>query len=480
MGEAKHRRATEPNYGRIPKSGPSSDPLSFPTVQARNLAFLDLISDVLQLDEELSIRDVAAYKRAFTRDTVRKLNEGIVGLWPVRTDIEAVLRNVSTGGVAGLYVGDYSPGPLLDALVRHSTYATKLLVVDPFVYPFSVRDEYNPIFNPDQFRVQTLKCTNLWLKLAPWIKAGIVEVIRTPCDFDLKLQWEAMKEQQTKFDTVPELAKAAEETTSELMARHSRRMGMRHLILSLPDDEFLRKFESTQSTIAKEELLRRLARLRLEDPDFLEPMGPGNESQVEAMTSGAGYNIARLTASLTGAYLVTDLAVKWKEIEYDRRGRTPESTAWSPFAKAIQETPFKYLDSVTLDDALAIRTEGRLENLRAFLRRVWKQACDPASFDSVNSNLLAEELLSEVRHADEEWQQIDRDLLKNAGAIASGLAAAGPLIGTGVGESSGWCHPRRNTSARSNRLAAERLRGQVPSGLFLAPQQNRLSSRFEL
>lgn len=430
MGEAKYRKATDPNYGRRPKDGVTTST----TIRGRNLAFLDSLANVLQLDGNLTIKDMSAYKGAFTRGTVRKLNEEIVRLWPKNTDIEATLKDAG-GQLAGLYVGDYAPGPLLDAVVRHSTYATKILIVDPFIYPFSVRDEYNPILNPDEFRTQTLKCANLWIKLAPWIRAGIVEVIRTPCDFDSKLQWEMMEEQYKKFEAVPELSQAAEESTAELMARHSQRMKIRHLVLSLPDQQVLRHFETTGAQgVTKEDILAYVNRLRLQDPDFLEPMGPTSSPQVESMGSGAAYNTARLTASLTGAYLLTDLKSKWKEIEYDRRGRTPETSAWSPFAKAVQDTPFKYLNQVSIEDALAIRVEGRLEDLRTFLRRVWKQACDPASFDNVNAVLLADELQAEVRRANEEWKQIDRELIKYAGAVGSSLAAAGTLIGTGAGE----------------------------------------------
>ena len=132
--------------------------------------------------------------------------------------------------------------------------------------------------------------------------------------------------------------------------------------------------------------------------------------------------------------MVTDLYVKWKEIELDRQGRTEQVDAWSPFAKAVQETSFRYLDDVSLDDALALRKEGRLEDLRSFMRGIWGQACDTQSFGRVNAQLFADELSMEVRKAEEEWKQIVRDLLKNGGAIGAGLAAAVPMIGSGQGE----------------------------------------------
>ena len=101
--------------------------------------------------------------------------------------------------------------------------------------------------------------------------------------------------------------------------------------------------------------------------------------------------------------------------------------------ECFQETEFKYLNNISIQDALRLRKDERLHNFRMFLRRVWKQACDPQSFDQVNGKLLAEELQGEVKRANEEWKQIDRDLMKYAGASAAGLITSMPMIGAGQG-----------------------------------------------
>jgi len=59
-------------------------------------------------------------------------------------------------------------------------------------------------------------------------------------------------------------------------------------------------------------------------------------------------------------------------------------------------------------------------------------ACKEDPFDTTNSLLLAEELAERIREAEQEWKQIDIDLLKIVGAEAvTGLLAAGPLIASG-------------------------------------------------
>jgi hypothetical protein len=406
------------------------------SVRGRNLAFTDLICELLLLDSDRHLRSLEHYKKAFTAQNVRKLYEGIVRIWPPDLDIHATLRSIR-GGVSGLYVGDYEKDQLLRGLVRHSAYASKLLVCDPFVYPLSVRDEYSPILNPDQHRAQTLRNVNLWLSLFPWIHADLVSVIRTPCDFDRQLKWDSMKEQEQKFATNAELAEAAEVSVEEMMRRHSEGWKFRDLILSMPDGALLEQMKNvvgTSGKVTKEGLLAYVHQRRAADPDFLAPLGPENDTQLHAVSAGAGYNIACMVSELTGSYLVTDLHVKWKEIEVDRRSRADQVDAWSPFAKAMQEATLKNLDDVSLEDALAIRKDGRLEGLRVFLRKVWKQACDTSSYSSVNGQLFAEELQDEIRKTEYEWAQLDQELLRQSGAIGAGLATASTLLGSGQGE----------------------------------------------
>lgn len=328
------------------------------SMRGRNLSFIDKIHEIFLLDSENNVRSLEGYKKAFTANAVRRLNEEIVKLWPPNIDIETVLKKTSSD-VSGLYVGDYSGDQLMQAIVRHSTYATKLLIIDPFIYPLSVRDEFSPLHNPDQHRYQTLKNVNIWLKMAPWIEAGLVEVIRTPCDFDHRLQWDSMKEQQEKFSGNEKLREAAETSVAELMKRHSEKWKLHNLLLASPDSSLIRDFlrvSGNTQKIDSNDFLSFVNQLRANDPDFLEPINmSGSSGQLQMITSGAGYNIARLTASWTGSYLITDLTSKWKEIELDREGRTAETQAWSPFAKAIQETQFNYLQAVSLEAALRLR-----------------------------------------------------------------------------------------------------------------------------
>ena len=382
-------------------------------------------------------REFSDYKGKFTANAVREIHEAVMDVWPPDLDIVSILEATGTD-VSGLYNGDYGPDYISRGIVRHSIYAKKILIVDPFVYPKSVRDEYNPIIEPAQYRTQTLKNVNFWLSLLPWIEAGIIEVIRTPADFDHRLNWESMERQRRKFEKTPELKEAAKVSVDEMKRRHLKKMAFQHLLLGAPDlyiEETIKKLGLEKDGYTAKDYLSYIHAERERDPDFLEPIGPESDSgQLLMMTTGTSYDIAQLTASITRSYLFTDLYVKWREIELDRESHNAENKVWSPFAKALQESPLRYLNQLRLEHALKLRNEGRLEALRSFLLRVWKHARTEEPFDDANARLLAEELREEIAKAEEEWKQINEDLIKLVGGeLGAGLLAAGPLIASGHG-----------------------------------------------
>jgi len=115
------------------------------STRGRNLHFINRVFAALQLDT-VDQFDLSKYKGAFTAKAVREIHEAVMDSWPPYLDIDSVLRR-GASEVSGLYVGDYGPEYLMRGIVRQSTYADKILVVDPFIYPRSVTDEFNPILN---------------------------------------------------------------------------------------------------------------------------------------------------------------------------------------------------------------------------------------------------------------------------------------------------------------------------------------------
>jgi SEC-C motif-containing protein len=334
----------------------NSDYRPYLSVRGRNLLFASRVAEVLQLDGNIEATRLKDYKAAFTVDAVRKIHEALLDLWPPEIDINQALKQMPLG-VSGLYIGDYSPEYITRAIVRHSIYANRILLIDPFVYPASMRDEFNPIINPAQYRAQTLRNVNLWFALLPWIDSGLVALIRPPSDFDHQLNWDLMKAQEKKFKDSAELKAATKESVEELRSRHTKGLLRQQLLLGAPDSYLKRKFEELglgANGLKVDEFLKAIHKEREKDPNFLEPLGPKSEAQLVMMSSGTSYPSASITAGITGSYLFTDLHAKWKEIELDRESHSAENKVWAPFAKALQDTQLRYLNNLSLDHALGV------------------------------------------------------------------------------------------------------------------------------
>lgn len=300
------------DWEQILRSGEDQRP--YMSIRGRNLLFAAAISDALELDLSEETPSLSGYKKAFTPQAVRKIYEAIVEIWPSNTRIQPLLERAGAD-VCGLFIGDYHPAHISRALVRHSIYANKILLVDPFQHPYLLRDEYNPIVNPEQYRAQTLRDVNFYMSIMPWIDAGIVEFIRTPSDFDRRLNINAMQHAKSLGD-VPEIKDAMSEAVIDLESKHYKNEALHTMLLSMPDDYLRRTFRKLSlgnNTFTEDDFIAYVRSMRDRNPDFLEPLGSGeNRARLYTIFSGGTYQMACLSAQMSGSYLFTDLRVKWQ------------------------------------------------------------------------------------------------------------------------------------------------------------------------
>ncbi|MBI2489263.1 MAG: SEC-C domain-containing protein [Planctomycetes bacterium] len=440
------------------------------SVRERNLLFLERIAEALQFNKiDDNWQDI---KAACTPDAVKKIHEAIIEIWPLNTNIRAVLGQFIRE-VSGIYIGDYTdPSSVEKGIVRQSLYSDKIIIIDPFLYPTSVRNEYNPILNPTKYRTTTLRNIHFWFRLTPWINAGLVEIVRSPCDFDHKLQWESMKRQREKYASNVELKNIADDWVKQKV--ESVTIFEELLGLHIPDSQHKKAAKELFPNIKDEDVNKLLSHIKTQrekHPFYLEPIIKNGcfAEEIHTLTSGTSYDMAKLMAEMSGAYLITDMPAKWKEIEIDRKEANIDNGKWSPFAKALQGLSFKYLDNIDLNTALKLRKdEGRLEDLRLFLRQVWTAVKSEEPFDDENIINLASELHQKIREAEEEWKNIDRDLIKWFGSELAAGILGGQLISTG---NAVWMAAAIATAGITNLFVSQHRRqsfpGRFPAAFFM-------------
>lgn len=398
------------------------------SARGKNLLFLQETAAALQLDTfEPNFINL---KRAITPKAVQRIFESIVNLWPDGDDLERILKSEASN-TSGLYVGTYEPNVIFQGVTRHSLYSDTIILVDPFLYPLKIREQYNPLFHPEKYRTTALKCLKVWFSMAPWIQAGIVKFVRLPGDFNAALSWDSMQIQKARREKYPELREIGKREVEQRVKAAKDHQEYR--ILMQPDDalrlNYLKLYPNAPSGDV-EKFLAEIQHRRKLHPFYLDPIKLDGKMVGELLIehSGAAYDMAKRTALLTGSYLITDLEYRWKEIELDRSEAKIDSAKWTPFAKAFQEVDIKYLENVPLEAALRLREQGRLDEMRSFLRKVWRSTGAIDSFDDSNAENLASELREKVREAEDEWAKIDRELLKWFGGIgALGAIATGQV-----------------------------------------------------
>ena len=132
----------------------------------------------------------------------RRFYEVQANLWPPDTDWTSIMPRPD-GRLRGLYLGDIRPALTLNNLIRFSLYTDQLFVVDLFHNPWIMRPEYNPVENPEQFKMDTVNLVHFLFSVAPWIEAGLLSIIPDPGNPQAKLISDADVEKLVAALTLP-------------------------------------------------------------------------------------------------------------------------------------------------------------------------------------------------------------------------------------------------------------------------------------
>lgn len=396
------------------------------TAHARNVTLLAAAHDIFGFRRGRSWSDL---KQKISGDEIREFYKVHASLWTPQSDWASMLPEQKMGELRGLYLGDIRPDITLKNLIRFSLYSDQLLVVDPFHNAWTLRPEYDPIANPDQYKADTLKLLHFLFSVGPWIDTGVLCLIPDPGTLDASFKWETARLAKTRIGD-------REINQADLDAGYETgRADLMRVILALPEDQLIACIEGAGSKLSEEEKRNILsyARQKLRnDPIALEQPPGDNKTtgQITALRSGANLETALLLCNVFGAFPYTNMMSKWEEIVGARDALNETARVWSPLTKAFQDLDFRFLNDVDPKFIQRIRDEGRFESFRSLLRRVGKEAAQVSSLSTLDSFVrdCKDELMSEYQNARSEWSKIDESFLKWAGSSVAGSVVTGHLV----------------------------------------------------
>ena len=424
-------------------------------LRRRNLRLIEAAGEIFKAS---TADEWTALKRNLTGKQVRELYEVVAELWPPDTELSAIIP-ADTERLRALYIGDVLPDRLPRNVFRFSLYSDEILMVDPFHNPWNLRSEYNPLENPDKWKVDTLKLVLFLRTLAPWVAAGIVRLVPDPGNFDHALRRRA-------WSAGRELMGSAKEAPLDPQYIEDQKDWFFRQLASQPADVIAAQLRRANPGITDDEVaacLEDLQNMQAEDPLALEQTEP---EQMHVVRAGAGLPMSLYLCHKFAAFPYVTEKNRWSSLanlDEDLPGKT---NVWTPLTHSFHGLEFRFLDNVTSEFALSMRQDGRLEPFRGFLRRIWTAASSTASHGDLEEQArdFKDELAGEYEKAKADWTRIDRDLLLTSGTAVAGGVAAGalslafPMLGLGVG---------LLTQLVGSRMKRREFRRRVPMSVFL-------------
>lgn len=389
------------------------------SLHERNVTLVAEVAGILGITAGKDWGDV---KREISADNVRAIYKVVGELWPESSDTDALLPEPD-GSLRALYMGDVTPTAMVQNVTRLGLYADQVLIFNPLHGPHTFSGEYDPTRHPEQWLSDTLKLSYFLIFVAPWIHAGIVELIPSPFDYDARVRKFAYSSAEQRFKQ-PEYADILRDTST---VEASFKEDWQRSFFRTPPDTIaadLRRKGQGEAMIA--DFLNYIEEMKRADPLFLDqPIADGGE--VLGQRTGANLETGLYVAQLTGAFPYTNLPGRWKELELSK-DELPESSApWSPLSRAFDELSFDFLNDVPASFAVGLREDGRLESFRTFLRRVWNlvsEENDGNRMESVARDFAAE-LVEEHKKSEADW----RDISTQAGTRAFKTTGAAVVAG---------------------------------------------------
>jgi hypothetical protein len=324
------------------------------SIRERNLMLQNAIVTVLELD---SGKDWVQIRRELTDEKIGKIYNLYEGLWPLETDLLALLPKPD-GEARAIYTGSIHPSLITDFAVAAPLYFGELIVAHPFVHPGIMKKEMSPTGNPKSYRQEFLKTILFFLNVMPLVDLGLVNLIPDPCDFDFHLREQMMsmaRARAPRFDPKddPRLQNTMEEDC-------------RRGIMLMPPDAMRRQLRKLNPNLGEEEveaLMRASVRMREDDPlavlqeGSLE--GGKGGGQMNAFKLVPNFEMTMYLAQATGACIVTDSPFRWSEVQDAIRQRYKAATpGLAPLVTDIEHSKFAFPQSAMDVVAAALSKTG--------------------------------------------------------------------------------------------------------------------------
>jgi hypothetical protein len=353
---------------------------SEPSIRERNIMLLNAIINVLGIDGK---KDWVQIRRELTDEKIQKIYSLYEGLWPLETDLLALLPKPD-GVARAVYTGSIHPSLITEFALAAPLYFGELIVAHPFVHSGIMNKKFRPTEHPKSYRGEFLKSVMFFVNIMPLVDLGFINLIPDPCDFNAHLREQMMSMAKTrsagmKFDPEkePRLKKLMEE-------EHRRAM------MLMPPDAMRARIHRLSPNLDEakvEEVMRQLELRREFDPLAIlqqDSFGGGEEGgQMTMFKLAPNFEMTMYLAQATGSSIVTDSPFRWSEIQSaNRRGNKAATPGLGPLVTRIESSTFAFpqnaIDVVAAaSDKTGVDYPNLLRDIFKYLSNLEKRGVKP-------------------------------------------------------------------------------------------------------
>ena len=384
------------------------------SIRERNLMFFEMVVNILGLAKGKTWDDV---RKELSDKQVKDIHGAFGCLWPPETNVVDMLPRPHKKIFRALYSGLIDPRIILRNVASFSLYFDEIIVINPFMNPANVKPEFSPVESPGQYKQETLKNVLLLMQLAPFIEAGIVNLIPDPCTFNHSLRqqiWDMAQARLKHWKPDSEHMKPMKDLYKDDFKRS---------MLGMPDESLKRNIKAALPDLSDEQVngaLDYMKRKRIEDPlALLQPIAPGKKGgQFLISHLSPNFELGFFLAQITGSFMYTDNQHRWGEImeTVNHLGQHQESL-WEPLARHIRELDFIF--EINPIVSLKMRQAGQMSLIRNILRKIFMSI--QTEHDPMRIQTLSQSLSVELKEADKKlrmkWDEIQKKIGQQASAM---------------------------------------------------------------
>lgn len=280
------------------------------SIRERNLALFRGIENILEFRPD---QDWTEVRKSITDEKISKIYSVYEALWPPETDLLSLLPKPD-GTCRAVYTGMLDAHKITETGLGASLLFGELLIQHPFINPGTVKDDFNPVKNPQCFRQEVLKSVFFILQIMPLVEAGIVNLFPDPWDFDPHLREHTLTLAEARWRFLKPLIDQQDSDHEALASEEFNRS--LHLLSEADQRAMLKRYAPKLRSDEIDGMLLWLQTQKEEDPFAVLQNGPhlSDGGQFSSFKLAPNFEMAMYVAQATGAAIITDHPMRWKEI----------------------------------------------------------------------------------------------------------------------------------------------------------------------